>query len=656
MPVTTRGGIGARWQGLVEASNVDAAVNVNLEPAAAVRTARAIRLPLVELANIDRPGPASRTIHPFVLPYQDVLGPRISAHDADLWEVVSAGCVTEDHERIWGPTPFGFIRESRPDQLVRASLRGDTLLDRGCRELGEVWAQDRFSPLPAVIWVTHRNSYRDCLAFWNLRALRPLDGYTAPMLLIAAGQIEHWIGFADEFRYHLQRPVDLNPDVILLSLSIASEKLEPLGTALGLQESAGEERYHRSNPSANRSAPFSFAVGKPESISRAVRYHRKYGASVDVEGQFYDGLGTLRFTSPISWNGWGRVIFRLSSPALDVLPKHPRVAETVVPSGDWAGNELRFAADTARHYVRRITLPTLADATQQILRSTSSSYSLSDKGKLGLSMASDAECLLARGAYEVAIALMTPRSSRLVKELKELTKGGRLSDNLAEVAGRWGGRSQRRYLTIDKIAARYPDQERSYLTSAAEALCAAGWAERGLELRCDVCGLASFLPLSETSPRAACPACQAWGLYSTGGRGPEIFYRLNALADRAADQGGLPPLLVIAVLQRQDPRTYLIPGVDLRFSDGTSREIDLFGISVGRLVGGEVKTSAEQFTRDQVVRDVELSARLGADCHIAASVDLMSDEVRQRIISITEQAGMTSLILDAGDLRPLRVN
>ncbi len=87
-------------------------------------------------------------------------------------------------------------------------------------------------------------------------------------------------------------------------------------------------------------------------------------------------------------------------------------------------------------------------------------------------------------------------------------------------------------------------------------------------------------------------------------------------AGRQPTKEPLPHLLTIAALRRRSPATHVLPGTDVEFGDGTRFEVDLIGLHAGKLISGEVKSSAREFTAEQVRRDVNVSARLGADIRL----------------------------------------
>jgi len=131
-----------------------------------------------------------------------------------------------------------------------------------------------------------------------------------------------------------------------------------------------------------------------------------------------------------------------------------------------------------------------------------------------------------------------------------------------------------------------------------------------------------------------------------------VQYRLDSFTDRASDNGLLPHLLVIAELCRRQPRSHFLPGTDVTFDDGRQEEVDIFGIWDGKVLSGEVKTSASEFDESQLRRDVALSQRLGADIHLLASVTPVEQAVRESARALCEAAGLELLVLDHADLRP----
>jgi hypothetical protein len=133
-----------------------------------------------------------------------------------------------------------------------------------------------------------------------------------------------------------------------------------------------------------------------------------------------------------------------------------------------------------------------------------------------------------------------------------------------------------------------------------------------------------------------------------------VYYRLNSHLDLLSDQGVLPHLLTIGALCHQGTQCYFLPGIDVWFStdDNDRAEADLFGIRDGQILTGEVKTSASEFTSEQVSRDVALSSRLAADAHILAATDDIPDKTVELARQLCEASGLELIVLGKAELLP----
>jgi hypothetical protein len=312
---------------------------------------------------------------------------------------------------------------------------------------------------------------------------------------------------------------------------------------------------------------------------------------------------------------------------------------------------IQLRTNTLREYDLQIRVPSLEEAVQTLLGQVTAAHLPSDKGRLGMALqaTADISVLLEPGMYEAVVALTTPRSNQLLRELRRLRAQG-ADEELVELAAQWGGRAERRYRSAQDLNR----VGRTQAFEVLEKLCGLGWAERGLEINCGECGVRSFVPLSEASAKGQprCRGCGAVQGYTAASSALSIFYRLDTYVDRASDQGVLPHLLVVAALVRRHPRSWVLPGVKLSFADGREAEADIFGVHDSRLIVGEVKTSASEFSPEQMVRDVELSARLGADVHLLAAVDDIADETATTARELSERADLDLLALGRRELRP----
>ncbi|WP_329096520.1 hypothetical protein [Streptomyces sp. NBC_01439] len=229
---------------------------------------------------------------------------------------------------------------------------------------------------------------------------------------------------------------------------------------------------------------------------------------------------------------------------------------------------------------------------------------------------------------ESLTALKTERTEHFIKALDHRLPGRIPLDEAKELAREFGGRMDRKFRSATNALNHWRPQQ---VTPALERACEQGWAERGLGLDCEQCKLHSFIPLQASTSQAICPACSTPDRYGRdNGKSVEIMYRLNGFIDRAVDNGVLTHLLVVAALQKRAPDSHFLPGVDVVFDDGDTKEVDIFGVYEGKVLAGEAKVSATEFANEgQIRRDIELSRRLKADVHVMAAI-ATSDLVWQK--------------------------
>lgn len=648
IPVNPGGDVDPWWPDMVSMVRADIAVNVDAGRDDAAEAASKLGLDLVPLADIDRVGVGVYTARPAAI------GPALlpghssyvmASETRQLWDVIGVGDLTDAQLESITPNTLYTYRPTE-DQTARAQLDGSSLVERTCSQFGEHWMRGPATG-PAIIWVTDPGSLADCLHFWNLRALRPLQLGIVPTLLIPAGQVQHWMGFPQQLAYALERPADVQPDVALCSLSLPESELRDTAALLGLQEYTGELRIGHSRPTPARNPPFSYRLDlDPRDW---LGFERAYGEITDVEVQLFRGPTDLRFTSPVYFRGGGATLIRVSGAAFEGLPRRAPVATLVERSLTWRYNALQFTALALNDYSFKIRIPELLEVTTVVLGAVTTRHQLSDKGKPGMAWLDrgDVSILAQPGVFTAIRELTTPRSKTLLRELQKLRKDGAVDDELADIASRWGGRSERTYKSVGELQ-HVPREEAA---AALERLCAAGWAERGLRVRCAACGLPSFVELRQTSSRPTCPGCASPAAYETGSA-LIVYYRLNSYLDLLSDQGVLPHLLTIAALQRQARRSHFLPGIDVWFGPDDQAEADIFGIRDEQILVGEVKTSASDFTPHQITRDITLSTRLEADTYVLAATDTISSEQAELARQQCETQGLNLIVLGKADLLP----
>lgn len=646
IPVSAADAVDEWWIQTLETAEVDGLVNVNIDTDVAEGVAKRIGLPVVDLADIDRSGRTRFTTHPANLqPTQPRFAGQsavLARDDGDLWEKAAAGDLTADQVADCEGASVRMWRPGTADLIGRAQLYETCWLDVGAAHFVEHQMVGGPFAAPMIIWVTEPDSVEDCVYFWNLRALRSRRLRPAPMLLVPGEQIFHWTGFADAIAGRLSRPEHVEPDVLLSSSSVEADQLDAIARLLGLVESTEPPGSKLQFPPPSlKHAPFTYRWDiAPRSY---FRFPRRYGETAHALVQVYRDNTVVEVDSPVQFTGGGRVLVRVSSSTFDGLPKRRTTASLIRKFASWSEDELEFAAHAQDRYRVELSVPTLSEATWALLDNETVEAELSDKGRLasGLDELGGAEVLLQESVIDVIGRLQTPRSTSLLRELRQRLPEDYQPERLEQLASKFGSRATRRYVPLSNIKGAGPNAG-----EAAELLCSRSWAERGLATKCGRCGIGSFVPLPQTRPEPRCLACGATHKTFEPANSPELYYRLNALVDRAADQGVIPHLFAAAILTNQDPQTFLLPGINLILPDGAKREVDLYGITGGKIVAGEAKTDPARFDPKQLERDIELSALLAADTHLVVSTGRVPAATQEQAQQLTAARDLNFLILD----------
>ncbi|TJZ97125.1 hypothetical protein [Actinacidiphila oryziradicis] len=650
VPVTPEGTVVERLRQMVRIAGVEAAVNVDVDPGVAVGVAADLGLVCVPIDQIRAGTDASWTCPPLQITgiVERPNAPLAATDESPLWQAAAAGYIGRRPAEGYWPDV-----QARPsghgDDFGRSQLFEAVHILQSVEQFGE---HHSVSPghAPAVLWITGPDDVEDCLAFWNLRALRPVSSADIPMMLLPSDEVQHWMGFPKQLADFLgRRSRQFCPDVLLFSENVSQEQLHQIAGVLQLVPTREEVRagVRWPEPPAGQ-APFVYRCDVDP--ADFVLQEREYGLTTSFDVQVFSGESMMRFASPVQFHGPARALVRISGSLLEGLPRRAGIAAMIDSDAQWRGDGIQLRMQAHHSYLFPLTFPTLAQATARLLDQVTAMHSPSGPGRLGaaLQRQTDIAALLEAGVYEAVIALTTPRSKELLKKLQELEADGEDDGRLIEIAATWGGRAERRYLPADALEG----MSRGQAAGVAERLCALGWAERGLVTKCEQCGIRAFHPLHEAGGRARCPGCSAACTYDLRSDHLGVFYRLDSFADRASDNGVLPHLLVAAALLRDKPQSFFLPGTDLHFSDGTTEEVDLFGIYDGQVLSAEIKTSASAFTDSQLKRDVALSKRLGADIHLLAAMDTVPDDARHKADRLCREAGMKLLVRDRNDLRP----
>ncbi|MBG0568453.1 hypothetical protein [Actinoplanes aureus] len=647
---------------IVETAGVDGAVNVDVSPDHARATADSLGLDLVPIDDIDRWGKTRYTTHPAALRLSPSTvdgsnGYLIPAADAALWQTAVAGDLTAGHLKDLDRNLLSARRTSFDNEIGEAQLRGQTLLGRTTVSAAEQWASPAPLDSPTIIWLTRSDSVADCVGFWNMRALRSLRFASMPMYLLPE-DLSHWSTWPSALHQALRRPGRFTPDVLLMSATVEMEGLDAFASRMGLRRptDSGIRRFPDGGGATTRTEPFTYLIHDPHAL---LLFRREYGENVLVDVPVVREQTTLRFASPVPLKAvfsGSKALARITGEPLDGLPRRACVATLVGTNAFWHNGDLQLAIGLRPELRLEFRIPTLAAAATAVLTERTRSHVPSAKGMLGLGLLSDEalEALAEPDVFEAIRQLTTPRGEEIARKLQKLFgKEQPLTFEQKEFAAQFAGRSERTFRSADRLGHGTPQAA----LAALERLVGIGWAERGFAITCAGCGLTSYLPLTSGSSAGPgrCPACQTGGDYARTDRGLVVNYRLDGRVDHANDQGVLAHLMVIGALKQRYKQTWLLPGIDMTFDDGTLREADVFGVCDGRMVSGEVKMSGASFTADQIEKDIAIAVRIKTDLYVMAATSPIPAEATDLAAARCADAGIELLVLQRDDLRRAEV-
>lgn len=651
IPVTEGGGISDEIRKLVTYARLDGAVSVGLSADDGGRAAAELALPLVSIETIDHSESTMWTSHPASFMQTVQSGSKSSAapHDAPLWQITALGCLSEATMQC--EIDHGLTRIAPSgDDVGRSQLAQTSVIHRSMNQISQRLIRGHYSSTPSIVWVTEENDLDACVKFWNLRALSPSGAAAMPMHLLPDSGIEDWLQFPQQFQSTLHRPDEFDPDVLLTGAGISDDDLHRIAALLELEHTDAPVRSGQAFGQVQfRDTPYLYSIQKVD-YNRWVQFHREYGVSIPLDLHVQKNGAALRFNNPVPLNGSyaSRTLVRLRSDAFLDLPKREQIASRVSLSATWNRDDIELRTLLLPRYDFQVAIPTLSECFDLLLRSCTEQWSLSDKGAIAaeLDRNTDLNLILVRGVFEAMRELTTPRSRRMEGDLLALLGVDESNGDIQEFMRKWAGQ-----VAHSRIYKNPMDLNGNHdRVRALEALCEAGWVDRGLETSCTKCHLSSFISFLEVGTRGpcTCPGCGSIERYTYRGYQNPMMYRLDSHIDIANDQGIPPHLITIAILRKENEGTlsHYVPGVDLKFADGTKREADILGLLRGRLILAEVKTSANQFTREQIQKDVDTCTRIGANSYIMAAMDSIPSDLRSIAEELCTGTGIISTAID----------
>jgi ribosomal protein S27E len=657
VPVSPRGRIRPLWKQLLEIAHPDVMVDIaGLADPVRARLASEFAVQIFSARQFEEWGDR---IHP------------LGVHSAD--EVRSLGVVMPKSRRAALLAATGAIPDSDEidewrelgarvtvsddlSALAAAQLSGQTVLATSVHKCGEILVEGWGGGM-GMVWVAPSTSLRDALYFWNFRARmtqRLMPGF-AVMVDPKAALSE---AFVDALRRRTAaRTGEIAPAFTLCSLSVGDGVLRELISKWGFSEQT-DNTIHQS-----------FGKLKPEDerhVTVAVNWRpfiptgrRVEGIRQPVLAQLFRPRTKLLLPSPIAFNPQigGNVRLRISGSLEFALPRSKAAVQLVDQQALPADEGFELNSFARQLYELDVNVPTRQEVLTAMLGERHITYQLNQKGRhtLGvIRLAPDPQLFANTSTEAVVTALTGARSKHLAVELAKRLKGVS-EEERHEMAALFAEERLRSFLTLEHIAGRAKLVAGAALAEL-DRLIQHLMAERGLVVKCNECGMRSFVRLDQSREPITCPACSSSAAYQSDKSGePQMHYRLNSLLETASGQGIVPHMFGIAGLMRRDPQTYVLPASDVFKNGKPLGEADLVCLSSSEVLVGEAKRTRAWFSGRQIRRDVQLAIEMGATTYVMVCMEPLGAELDQMALQIATKRGLSLLAIDGpqGDARTI---
>lgn len=579
----------------------------------------------------------------------DLVVPKISTFQS----AAAMGLIARGAEhRQWEQFGVHFTETDDPTELAIAQLTDRTVLSSTLHECGQIYMQGA-SPHSIVVYVTQQeDDLEDAIYYWNLRASLPLvEGrclaFAASPEVLRAPNVREALAnrIATVERYGRYA----GPTIIVHSRTSSEGELQDLVRELGfdlVERPLGETIRRSRLESPPRTASVTI------NPLRVAPSRQDFGRRAFAPTQLHRPKTVLRSTTPVKFNPeiGGYVFARFSGAHAIDVPGSASLGRMFMQVAKATRAGIEFLTTPATDYHFEFTVPESAAVLHELMRDRGIEFQLNDKGRQAhgiLAMCGGTWSHSDETSTAILRALVTPRSAHLVTELK--IQYPEVSDAVAAgIARRFGQDVRQRTLSLGEIASAIATKEQD-IASTLDALVTAALVVRGLMIRCDTCGLSSFTSAASPTEVPQCPACGSMAEFerNSSGKEPGFWYRLNALVDRATDQGALAVLLGYRAIKAAHPETDLLLGVDLTFSDRSPGDLDILGRLNRELLAGEAKMSPDEFTDEQVALDIEKAVRLRVDIQVLCCPTILPAELSGRIRERFNSNGVRVWIVSA---------
>jgi hypothetical protein len=537
-------------------------------------------------------------------------------------ELFGLGRLSDDEVSEWTDLGVTIFPGVDPVDAALAQIHNQTLV--GSTSFQDFdYAGSGMMHNTALIWVlAEKDDVDGALAFWNVRALRPVMFSKVVNLLLTLEDLinPNLIG---PLRDAILQSASSVPQCNIVSQKYDRKTLEGIALELGFAIQQGGQWKDRI---------VSRVVPEPDSIVEcAINVDmrefwsgpRESGVPSSVLSTFASPTSQIRVLSPVDFNmrlvGGGAVVLRLRDPMF-ALPPVPNIGSLFYPNAQTEASSLCIITNPRPAYDLNLKVPSRELVLAELLRSSGVEFELSDKGRQIWGIYSRVEAgkeIFRHPLFVPIVKALTPRSSgETLQLLDRLADQGACRAELDQVlAAVAAGKEAARTLQQIKSDLRLAKADVNEIGIVLDLMVRLGLTQRGFRMVCPLCGIPTFFATRDSADTPQCAGCGTEGGYDVGGFAePMLCYVLSSLLVRLSVNGGLAPLAALQVLRGEG--AHVVPGANLTASATGERlgEVDLVGYNGLELFAGEAKTAAAFFTPEQIKRDVAHSVQINGVC------------------------------------------
>lgn len=594
---------------------------------------------------------------PWAMPVRAVVTPtaedlvvaagEVEGADFDPVALLGLGDLGQSERAAWEEAGQA-VSVASTGNCVLPQLTGLTAVGVTAMAVDNFVSTSAFMTSAALVWLlpdnfTLADIARDLVGFWNYRALRLRHRGTVTILARPSSLRQK------ETRRRLAEAVSATalsvPMCVFNGLAVNDDDLREAAEALGFRVIAGNGKWTERH----------YQLGEPPELTAVIDHplagwwleDRYTGTSRDILAIAGRPRWQVRIESPLQWRYPealdGLVSARITSPLITGLPTDT-VAALYQEHGRWRSGGVRIFTRATPVYHLSIGMPQPAEVLAAALASCGRRFAVSDKGREidGLLAASDNPGLFRRPAFHAVTIALTPHPSprveraleRLAERLAEDPEMATAAGELRDVTARARAKPQTLKELASHPAVREQGLSRKDVSAVLADMVTHGLATWGFERHCSLCGLTEMVPLTAAAAVPQCTGCWRDAVYTIRDGEPVLHYALGSLLQRVSRNAGLTPLAAAAALRQQG--YYIVPGATIPQGDG-DRETDLLGWKDHRLLAGEAKAAAALFRADDLARDIEWAATIGATTYVITCPELLPTPIVEGAVKVAEE-------------------